>query len=305
MTVQQSAQPPLTRRELRERERAVERESTQSIPVVEAAPEAAASLPEHQLTRRELRALLEAQGKLPVADDEVHAAAPPPPPVERVAPEPAEPVKPADVSKPAEPSLEPRPLDKTSTVAVETQGASTTVSEPPAPSADARRLFQPPTGHWSREASKSFDEIISVDPDEAHSRSLESSGASGTVNALIIPNVPSVADVTAPLNATGEIMLTGSIDLPRSFAETGQFAKAFDGTEIDRAFDQAETGVSPGGATPVSAARAVSTHVPSRSMIAPPKNRGTRLPTVLAASAGVLALAVAGLLAAGFGLHIF
>jgi hypothetical protein len=118
--------------------------------------------------------------------------------------------------------------------------------------------------------------------------------------------VPSVADATGPLTSTGEVLVTGSIDLPRGLGSTGQHPDRFDTADLDRMFDQPDPiGDNSANVAPVRASRAVSTHTSTRGMITPPKSRGTKLPIVLAITAAVLFVGVAGLLVAGFIFHAF
>jgi hypothetical protein len=235
------------------------------------------------LTRRELRAQQHgAEGAEPgdtqvvdpvVADGPISAASTAPEAVSQAVPAPTE----------------------QSRAATEVPQASET-PEPP-------RTFQPPTGHWSIAA----DEPEGDDPNASlAARSVVSTGSVTTANALILPSVPSLADATGPLTATGELLVTGSIDLPRSLGATGQHPQAgFDSADIDHMFEQAASENASTDATPIRAANAVSTHTSSRNVITPPKNRGTRLPTILAITAAVLALGVVGLLVAGYVFKVF
>lgn len=165
-----------------------------------------------------------------------------------------------------------------------------------------RQPYQPPVGHWSTageldDKNQQFDQIIS--------RSVGSSGAATTTNALILPVVPSAPDATGPLTSTGEILVTGSIDLPRGLGSTGQHPDRYDSSDMDRMFEQDENEFNTSDVAPIRASRAVSTHTSTRGVITPPKKRGGRLPVVLSITAAILAIGVVGLLVAGYILKVF
>jgi hypothetical protein len=114
--------------------------------------------------------------------------------------------------------------------------------------------------------------------------------------------------MTGPLNATGEILLTGSIDLPRGLGATGQVQGRFDGSDIDRLFDQHDRDVAPDSSVePVAATRAIATHTPTVSTnIVPPKKTSHKVGAIVGISAGaVAALGVVGAIVAGFVFHAF
>lgn len=164
-------------------------------------------------------------------------------------------------------------------------------------SAQERRPFTPPTGHWSTAAE------LEDGAEPITSRNVTHSTAATTTNALILPSLPQ-ADATGPLTSTGEILVTGSIDLPRSMGATGAHDR-IDSSDIDRLLDGEENEFNTSEVAPVRASRAISTHTSTRGVIAPPKKRGNTLPVVLMVTAGVLAVGVIGLLIAAYVLHIF
>lgn len=104
---------------------------------------------------------------------------------------------------------------------------------------------------------------------------------------------------------TGEILVTGSIDLPRGLGATGAHPDRIDSSDIDRLLDGEENEFNTSEVSPVRASRAVSTHTSTRGVIAPPKKRGNTLPVVLMVTAGVLAVGVIGLLVATYLLNLF
>jgi hypothetical protein len=163
-----------------------------------------------------------------------------------------------------------------------------------------RQPFTPPTGHWSTAAElddkNQFDQIIS--------RNVGQSGSATTTNALILPSLPN-QDATGPLTSTGEILVTGSIDLPRGLGSTGAHPDRIDSSDLDRLLDGDENEFNTSEVAPIRASRAISTHTSTRGVITPPKKRGGRLPLVLMITAGVLAVGVIGLLVAAYVLNVF
>ncbi|HEY0247523.1 MAG TPA: hypothetical protein VGC45_04595 [Gryllotalpicola sp.] len=272
---------------------------------------AAPAAPVVPLTRRQLRALQQAQehrsASGPAADESAPVADPldaAKPALIAEVPITALPLPQASIATPPVISAAPAPA------AVDASVAEPEVidSAPAEPVTGEVRAYQPPTGHWSLGANESFDDVIASGVEEAQLRSVESSGGSSASNALIVPIVPSAADMTGPLNATGEILLTGSIDLPRGLGSTGQIQGHFDGSDIDHLLDQHDRdATSNSSVEPVAATRAIATHAPSASPnIVPPKQAGHRIGAIVGSVAGgVAALAVAGVLVAGFVFHAF
>ncbi|KRC62805.1 hypothetical protein ASE14_03050 [Agromyces sp. Root81] len=165
----------------------------------------------------------------------------------------------------------------------------------PAQPDDAYAAPSPAVGHWTSqlnapvESAEPFDQLLS--------RGGVSHGVPTTTNALILPTLPDHGSLGTPLAASGEIIATGSIDLPRSFGASGVHPSRIDSSDVDRLFDQIEDVGT--GAAPVAATRAISTQGASRAMIAPPKKEGMNVPLVLAVTAGVLALGVVATLVIG------
>ena len=99
-------------------------------------------------------------------------------------------------------------------------------------------------------------------------------------------------------------MLTGSIDLPHSFAATGQ-SDRFDNDGMDALFDLSDAEVISTDSSPVRAIRAVSTHTSGHGVTHTQKPKGTRALTVLLITACSLAVVVAGVLIAAFATNVF
>ncbi|MCS5733564.1 hypothetical protein [Herbiconiux daphne] len=163
-------------------------------------------------------------------------------------------------------------------------------------------LFQSPADR-ARQASSdelpsSFDDLISL-------RNTAATNSISTTSALVLPNVPGSGDVGTALDETGEVIITGSIDLPASFGTIGAPASGLESNDLDTFLERSEA--EQGGSTvaPVSASRAISTNTSSTSIIAPPKRARANAPVVLAITAGVLAVGVVSLLLAVFVFRVF
>lgn len=167
--------------------------------------------------------------------------------------------------------------------------------------------LNPPVGHWSVDRGDD-QHAQTVSPGQPFDQFMSNgSGASGsptTTNALILPSIPLQGTSSGPLTATGEILITGSYDLPRSLGSTGHHPSNFDSSDMDHADPDDEGGYN-STVAPVSASRAVSTHASTRGVMTPPAKSGNSLPAVLAVTAAVLAVGVVALFVLGYVLNIF
>lgn len=249
----------------------------------------AGQTPERTLTRRELRAMLEGSA-LDDLDDELDEVAPsatgsagaaPPAAAQIVNPQTGQPFgAPAAASQSAPLHL---PGDQPAMPA----SLATPLAESPPAAAPA---------HWTSQLNAPDDQP-SGPFDQLLSRGSLSHGVPTTTNALILPSLPDQGAFGDRLAQSGEVIATGSIDLPRSYGATGVHPSQIDSSEVDRLFDSIEevgTGVAP-----VAATSAISTQGAARTMMAPPKKEGMNVPLVLAVTAGVLALGVVGTLVIG------
>ena len=153
---------------------------------------------------------------------------------------------------------------------------------------------QGPAAGQSAQAGGDFDDLIS--------RAVAQEGAAGSSNtsALILPAMPDdTGGLSGPLGGTGELYLTGSIELPKSLGETGGHSALHDSIEMDPILghDPAEAQVTGDhGPAPVSARHAVSARVPSSiPVVAKPTKERSKLPLVLSLTGGGLLVAVVGL----------
>jgi hypothetical protein len=117
--------------------------------------------------------------------------------------------------------------------------------------------------------------------------------------------IPQRDDFSSVLNATGEIMVTGTINLPGSVSTTGRDSRHYDDPEVDHLFDAFDKEVANTDSAPVRAITAVSSHTATRGGIEMGRSQSNRMLTVLLVTAGVMAVSVLGLLVAGFVFNIF
>lgn len=172
--------------------------------------------------------------------------------------------------------------------------------------------LNPPVGHWSIDQGDEDDQDDQVAGTAGPARSLDEVmalgvGAGGiptTTNALILPSIPNQGEISKPMANTGEILITGSFDLPSSLGATGQHPSHVDSADTDHMTDHLED-VGPTDNAPVSASRAVSTQGSTRNVMTPPNKRGVSLPVVLVVSTAALAVSVGALLLGGHLLQIF
>lgn len=285
---------PLTRRQVRENERA-----GITMPVVVPAP-----APAPEVASAENR---------PVAPAEEHAvwAAPSAQPAQPVAVDPHRETAPEDLQGVPERTLTRRELrdlliaqsggtaesgddefDTVDLAILEADAALPPVSAP-----------QPPVGHWSLDIDVE-DDVDDQGFDQVLSRGVGAGGVPTTTNALILPMIPQQpGDAPVPLT-TGEMLVTGSISLP-NLGDTGAHPNRIDSSDVDRLLDQVDDAAPVTNALPVRASRAVSTHTSTRDTLTPPKQGGLNMPTVLAITAAVLALGVVGLILGGYLFNIF
>lgn len=153
--------------------------------------------------------------------------------------------------------------------------------------------FVPTTEISDSSDTGAFDDIIT--------RAVADEGAASPTNtaALILPTLPDTTDLSGALNETGEIVITGSIELPRTLGETGGHIALHDtldpheaavlGHEAHEVVLEAESQTQP-----VSAMRAVSAQSSNNALVGPPSKNDSKLPLILAISAGGLIVVVAG-----------
>lgn len=142
----------------------------------------------------------------------------------------------------------------------------------------------------------------SGDFDDLISRAVAQEGSTGGTgaSALILPSHPGdTGGLTGPLGATGELFVTGSIELPKSMGETGGHSGIHDSIDFDPFLsgEAPESIASPteSGPMPVSALSAVSARRrPEVPVVAEPTKDRSKMPLILALSGGGLIVVVIG-----------
>jgi hypothetical protein len=165
----------------------------------------------------------------------------------------------------------------------------------------APEVYAAPPGHWSNQTSIDESYAFAGGP---HSRDLSSSDAI-TTSALVLPTFPVSAPMTGPVSGTGEILLTGSIELPRSLGMSGLHPSRYDSPDIDSIIDAGDREDSAPDSAPVRAIRAVSTHTSSQGIINTRRPKGNNLPMILSVTAGIMMVGVVVLVVAGMIFKIF
>lgn len=141
----------------------------------------------------------------------------------------------------------------------------------------------------------SFDDLITR----------SANGSVATPNALILSQSPDGGPIVAPVTATGEILITGTFNLPEGLGSTGHAPGTADGKEVDAVLVDGELPAH-SSPTPIAASSAISTVKTPGEIIKPPApEKGGRLMLTLAITAGVLALALVGVLILAFATGVF
>ena len=153
-----------------------------------------------------------------------------------------------------------------------------------------------PYGHWTTQAA-----LDDVSPTGAGFLSRDVGVTTGaiTTHALVLPSIPeSGAQLLAPLTNTGEIMVTGSIDLPRTFGSTGAHPARFDHPDVDALLEESDREDAVSTSAPVRAIRAVSSTSSTRGVIEPPAKPKSKLPLIGGIILGGIILVVGAFVAA-------
>ncbi len=147
--------------------------------------------------------------------------------------------------------------------------------------------WSPPVGHWSRQRDLEDE----TQPYE-NTISRRIGSGSATTNALVLPTHD--RDIRGALTGTGEVMLTGSIDLPTTLSSTGASDRV-EHESLDMLFDANDHEIVATDSAPVRAIRAVSTHNTGHGVTHTQKPKGNKSLTVLFVVAGGLALLCVGM----------
>nr|WP_201470044.1 hypothetical protein [Microbacterium hydrocarbonoxydans] len=143
----------------------------------------------------------------------------------------------------------------------------------------------------------SFDELLTV----GDSTGSQHRGG----NTLIFNPAPGDGSLSGPVASTGEILVTGSYELPRGLGSQGHAHGTTDGKDVDAVLIDGE--LPPASSpTPIAASAAVSTIKPAGEVIRPPApEKGNKLMLILAIVAGGLALALGVALIVAFTTNVF
>ena len=169
--------------------------------------------------------------------------------------------------------------------------------------AAAEGVYVPPIGHWSTQALIDDDEQVQ---ENSFARDVGATSGAITTSALVLPSMPTGENIMGPLSGTGEILITGSINLPSSMGSTGVHPARYDHSDVDALLEADDREDADPESAPVRAIRAVSTNTASGDVINSMKPRkASRLPLILIVSAAVMAVGVVVLLVAGLIFKIF
>ena len=136
-------------------------------------------------------------------------------------------------------------------------------------------------------APRSFDDLLASD----------STGSQHAApSALIFQQPGGVPSLSGPVASTGEILVTGSYELPEGLGSQGHAKGTADGKEVDALLIDGE--LPPASSpTPIAASAAISTIKPAGEVIRPAEpEKGNRLMIALTITAGALAVALVGAL---------
>ncbi|MFB3979399.1 hypothetical protein [Microbacterium proteolyticum] len=143
----------------------------------------------------------------------------------------------------------------------------------------------------------SFDQLIS--------RSAAATGSVSTPNALILSQTPAGVPLVGPVTSTGEVLITGTFELPEGLGSAGHAPGTTDGRDVDAVLLDGE--LPPASSpTPIAASAAISTVKQPGEIIRPPApEKGSKLVIGLIITTGALAVAVAVALVLAFTTGVF
>jgi hypothetical protein len=190
-------------------------------------------------------------------------------------------------------------------VDVHDQGSRGGAAQPGQPAREERPQGSAPAGIVTRHG----DRVVTPQAQRSDAAAAPAANGSGrqrgrgavVSSTIVLPELPRVPDLTGPLTAAGEVLVTGTIDLPSSLAETGEHPRNV--YRPDGAVDGDDE--PPAGFHPVSATRAVGSYAARRSTVTPEVKKESRLVKSLPYIAGGMAVIVIALVVAGFVFHVF
>jgi hypothetical protein len=231
-----------------------------------------------------------AQPDAPAPDADRDGAAEQTPVAELVYDEPHEPAPGGEAAR-ADEQFADRPVD-TVYVAEDAPSAEESVApqRPTVAPAFGSTVLRAPAESGS--APSSFEEILS--------HSTDSSGSATAASTLILATDPGAMPLSAPIDATGEVLITSTHALPDGFGSRGHAAGTTDGKDVDVVLIDGELPLA-SSPTPIAASDAVSTSKSPAEVIRPPAPEKThRLTLLLGITAGALGIALIGVVVAAF-----
>jgi hypothetical protein len=147
------------------------------------------------------------------------------------------------------------------------------------------------SGHWRVQAAIEDDELPY---ENTLSRTVGPGTSAITTSALVLPSVPQPDLILNSLTSTGEIIVTGTIDLPRSLGSTGAHPSRVDNSDFED--DPLDSQVAAPDSAPIRAIRAISTNTSTRGVIEAKRPQGNRMLTAVIITASVLCVGLVGLL---------
>jgi hypothetical protein len=143
------------------------------------------------------------------------------------------------------------------------------------------------TPHWSDGIHDTDDPF-----ENTFSREVGLAASSTHTNALVLPEMPSV-NIGGPVSGTGEIIITGMIDLSITIAATGVRPAVHERPGLDD-FDDFDREVAPMDSAPVSALDAVGSHAPLPGLLTTSARpaRNTVTIVLIASTVGMAAVAI-------------
>lgn len=259
--------------------------------------DAASSMIEQTLSRRELRALrTDGTDEVRPADDRL-LHAPDAAAVSSYAVPPA--VGPARGSPPAAAQTYAGPPAAIPSYAPSTLAPAFTstppVEPPPFMPDEAAVIPSAPTASPSAGSHWSVGIHAPDDPFEnTFSREVGSAVGLSNTSALVLPSMPT-GSIAGPVPGTGEIIITGMIELSRVVSATGAVPAVHESPDIDELFESADADVISVDSAPVSALNAVSSHTATHSVMTGKKPGNQTVTTVLVASTVIMAVVAIGL----------
>jgi hypothetical protein len=151
------------------------------------------------------------------------------------------------------------------------------------------------SGHWRVQAAL---EDSDLPYENTLSRTVGANTSAITTSALVLPSVPVPDSILSSLTSTGEILVTGTIDLPRSLGSTGAHPNRIDNSDFED--DPLDSQVAAPDSAPVRAIRAISTNTGTRGVIESKRPSGNRGLTAIIIVASVLCIGLVGILVFAF-----